>query len=317
MKHFLPFLSVFILLLLSEPVLAQTSSDYYLPLATGNNIHLFTQWPAPNQGWSQRTTTFTIDEMEMISGQQYFKEVGREIDSVTSVFRVMWLRRDDAGNVVLGAVSTSESTSLDSAMIIDPAFPIFPNEFLTPGKYLDYSAFGMPFNRDSVVSVTETVNTPYGTFTNCINICSMHRDSSGTIIFREYTYYAKGIGEVMDLRDIPVDQAHMDALVSYNITTSVQDKNPALSVNEYALEQNYPNPFNPATTINYSIPKAGNVSIAVYNLIGSKVADIVDGYKPAGNYSAHFDAGNLASGIYFYRLQSGNYNTAKKFILMK
>jgi hypothetical protein len=90
--------------------------------------------------------------------------------------------------------------------------------------------------------------------------------------------------------------------------------------NEYVLSQNYPNPFNPSTTINYSLPKAGNVILTVYNSIGSKVATIVNEYKPAGNYSVQFNAssaaGGLASGIYFYRLESGNYTAAKKLILI-
>jgi parallel beta-helix repeat protein len=86
---------------------------------------------------------------------------------------------------------------------------------------------------------------------------------------------------------------------------------------EYKLIQNYPNPFNPSTTINYSIAKDGYVSLSVYNAIGCKVATIVNGYKPAGNYSVQFNGNNLASGIYFYRLESGNFSAAKKFILMK
>jgi hypothetical protein len=86
---------------------------------------------------------------------------------------------------------------------------------------------------------------------------------------------------------------------------------------QYSLQQNYPNPFNPTTTIKYSLPKAGNVRLTVYNAIGSKVATIVNEYKPAGNYSVQFNGSNLASGIYLYRLESGNYSAAKKFILMK
>ena len=86
---------------------------------------------------------------------------------------------------------------------------------------------------------------------------------------------------------------------------------------QYSLQQNYPNPFNPTTTIKYSLPKAGNVRLTVYNAIGSKVTTIVNEYKPAGNYSVQFNGSNLASGIYLYRLESGNYSTAKKFILMK
>ena len=76
-------------------------------------------------------------------------------------------------------------------------------------------------------------------------------------------------------------------------------------------------PFDPTTTINYSIVKEGNVSLSVYDLVGSKVTTIVKGYKPAGSYSVHFDGSNLASGIYMYRLESENYSATKKFILMK
>jgi hypothetical protein len=86
---------------------------------------------------------------------------------------------------------------------------------------------------------------------------------------------------------------------------------------EFVLAQNYPNPFNPTTTINYSIPKAGQVKLTIYNTIGSKVATVVNEYKPAGNYSVKFIVSNLASGIYLYKLESGNYSAAKKFILLK
>jgi hypothetical protein len=91
-----------------------------------------------------------------------------------------------------------------------------------------------------------------------------------------------------------------------------KQSNPCFRVN-----QNYPNPFNPTTTINYSIAKEGYVKLTVYNVIGSKVATIVNEYKSVGSYSVKFDGSNLASGIYLYRLESGNYSAAKKFILMK
>ena len=88
-------------------------------------------------------------------------------------------------------------------------------------------------------------------------------------------------------------------------------------ITEFALQQNYPNPWNPTTTINYSIAKEGNVKLTVYNAIGSKLATIVNEYKLAGNYSVQFNGSNLASGIYLYRLESGNYSAAKKFTLLK
>jgi photosystem II stability/assembly factor-like uncharacterized protein len=87
--------------------------------------------------------------------------------------------------------------------------------------------------------------------------------------------------------------------------------------NAINLEQNFPNPFNPTTTISFSLPKSDNVKLTVYNAIGNIVATIVNEYKPAGNYSVQFKGSNLASGIYLYRLESGNYSATKKFILMK
>lgn len=98
--------------------------------------------------------------------------------------------------------------------------------------------------------------------------------------------------------------------------TGITDKANQLP-REYQLCQNYPNPFNPNTKINYSIAKEGNVYLTVYNAIGSKVAILVNEFKPAGSYSFQFNGNNLASGIYLYRLESGNYSAAKKFILMK
>jgi photosystem II stability/assembly factor-like uncharacterized protein len=105
------------------------------------------------------------------------------------------------------------------------------------------------------------------------------------------------------------------------IMTSVKEPSMAELPKQFSLFQNYPNPFNPSTTINYSLPHSGIVKLTVYNAIGSKVATLVNEYKPAGNYSVHFNAssaaGGLASGIYFYRLESGTYTAAKKLILIK
>jgi photosystem II stability/assembly factor-like uncharacterized protein len=87
--------------------------------------------------------------------------------------------------------------------------------------------------------------------------------------------------------------------------------------NEYKLEQNYPNPFNPVTTINYSLPKASNVSIKVYDMLGNEVMNVVNEFRQAGNYSASVDASSLASGVYFYKMEAGSYKDAKKMILVK
>jgi hypothetical protein len=85
----------------------------------------------------------------------------------------------------------------------------------------------------------------------------------------------------------------------------------------YQLEQNYPNPFNPATVINFTIPKSGNVTLKVYDTVGKEVVTLVDGYKEASKYQISFDASKLASGIYFYTINSGNFTQTKKMMLIK
>ena len=86
---------------------------------------------------------------------------------------------------------------------------------------------------------------------------------------------------------------------------------------KFELSQNYPNPFNPTTLIKYSLPKAGNVSLKVYNVLGKEVATLVNGYQTAGNYKVEFNARGLASGLYFYRLTAGDFVSVKKMMLLK
>jgi hypothetical protein len=85
----------------------------------------------------------------------------------------------------------------------------------------------------------------------------------------------------------------------------------------YKLEKNYPNPFNPSTTIRYSIPEAGRVKLEVFNTIGERITVLVDEIKQAGTYDVRFEGMDLPSGIYLYRLQTGNFVEFQKMLLMK
>ena len=85
----------------------------------------------------------------------------------------------------------------------------------------------------------------------------------------------------------------------------------------FALEQNYPNPFNPTTTIRFSLEKASNVKLKVYNLLGQNVATLMDTHMNAGAHAVVFDAGKFSSGVYFYRLEAGAFHSVKKMLLMK
>jgi len=86
---------------------------------------------------------------------------------------------------------------------------------------------------------------------------------------------------------------------------------------DYELYQNYPNPFNPSTNIKFSIPKSDFVTLNVYNLLGQKVATLVENELTAGTYNVKFDANNLNSGIYFYELRTNSYSVSRKMLLVK
>jgi hypothetical protein len=85
----------------------------------------------------------------------------------------------------------------------------------------------------------------------------------------------------------------------------------------YELKQNYPNPFNPATKIAYALPKSGSVKLVVFDVLGREVAVLVNEYKKSGTYEVDFDASRLSSGVYFYRINAGDFTDTKKMLLIK
>ena len=86
---------------------------------------------------------------------------------------------------------------------------------------------------------------------------------------------------------------------------------------KFELSQNYPNPFNPATTIRFSLPQAGEVKLTVYNLLGQVVTTLVNGYREAGTYNVNWDASNLSTGVYIYRVEANTFSLTKKMTLLK
>ena len=88
-------------------------------------------------------------------------------------------------------------------------------------------------------------------------------------------------------------------------------------VKKYDLTQNFPNPFNPTTTINYQMPKKGQVTIKIYDILGREIATLVNEEKTQGRYAISFDGSNLASGIYIYQIHVNDYFNSKKMILLK
>jgi hypothetical protein len=106
-----------------------------------------------------------------------------------------------------------------------------------------------------------------------------------------------------------VNVTHDPALAIENLEVGIPSS--------YVLKQNYPNPFNPSTHIKFGLPQAGDVLVEIYNLLGQKIITLFDGYKAAGYHIVEFDASNLPTGMYFYRIQADKFNSVKKMMLIK
>jgi len=102
--------------------------------------------------------------------------------------------------------------------------------------------------------------------------------------------------------------------MGHNVSQNISEGN---IPNQFNLSQNYPNPFNPLTKINYSIPKGTNVSIRIYDILGRLVRTLVNEFREAGTYNINFDGSNLSSGVYFYRIEAGDFVESKKMVLIK
>ena len=96
---------------------------------------------------------------------------------------------------------------------------------------------------------------------------------------------------------------------------SISDDAPIAS--RYELGQNYPNPFNPITHIRFNIPETGNTKLTVFNMMGETVANLVNGVVSAGGHTVSWNAANMPTGVYFYRLESGNFTQTRKLLLVK
>jgi len=117
------------------------------------------------------------------------------------------------------------------------------------------------------------------------------------------------------LKQIDLDGTvhYMDG-IAVDILTGVSEKPLPIA---YSLGQNYPNPFNPTTLIRYSLPASGQVSLAIYDVLGREVAALVDARQESGYYETEWDATGFSSGVYFYRIHAGDYVDMKKLVLMK
>ena len=105
--------------------------------------------------------------------------------------------------------------------------------------------------------------------------------------------------------------------IDLDMVTGVETDNKNTTLNRFVLEQNYPNPFNPSTNIQYALGRQQFVVMKVYDVLGNEIATLVNEEKSAGTYEIKFDASVLTSGVYFYKLEAGNFIETKKMIFLR
>jgi hypothetical protein len=109
----------------------------------------------------------------------------------------------------------------------------------------------------------------------------------------------------------------VDKLSSDIVVTAISGNENSTVPNKFQLSQNYPNPFNPSTIIRYELPKNELVTMTIYNLLGQKVAELINEKQNAGTHEVNFNANRLSSGVYFYSITAGTFTSTKKMLLLK
>ena len=195
-------------------------------------------------------------------------------------------------------------THLESGTLrsVTSSFIIPKNQWTSAAVYYDYQNSKIYLWNDQTAAPVDTFNFTADLFPNDD---SLFIGTSGKNGFKRFW------GRIDDLRiGSNINQ------ILYNVT-GVEALNQIHSPVSFKLKQNYPNPFNPETTISFSISKNGLASLDVYNLLGQKAANLLNGEVSAGEHKIIFKAGNLPSGIYFYKLHQGRYSDIKKMLLLK
>ena len=192
-------------------------------------------------------------------------------------------------------------------------YPVSKNQFraqyLDSSGVLSWSASGVPINN--------------GPYQNNMGVQAVADSSGGAIVvFDGYSAVSEN-GSQYYKRHVYAQRLNSGGGLGSGILTAVRTKKSPLPM-EFKLQQNYPNPFNPRTTIEYQLPVASNVSLKIYNVLGQVVATLADGAINAGYQSAHWNANNFASGIYFYRIEATSisdpgkrFTQVKKMLLIK
>jgi len=202
---------------------------------------------------------------------------------------------------------------------------LYRNDLADGNSWFNVSCVGTTSNRSAIGARVRIKSTISGSATWQLREISAHNASTGHNSLRAHF----GLGDATTIDSLVVEwpsgivdifsnlapDAFMTVTEGETIT-SINDSSPN-QIHQFNLQQNYPNPFNPTTTIRFSLLRAQRVLLKVYDLQGKEVAALLDEKLPMGEHTAVFDAGNLASGVYVYRLSANATTQAMKAVLLK
>jgi hypothetical protein len=264
-----------------------------------------------------------------IQGSPEWTFVGRPMGTYNTIVDLMG-HKDVGRKTVLfmidalyGVQSEQDAVSLSSKWLSAPFNNDWTSSLFLSQDNVAIESVGLDFYRTEQEINPNMVNV-YGAVDNYLHEASQAGNPpSGTVYDPE--------GDGSSLSSLGVHE-HWNNSTDKEYTRNLQTgdgiellkmQSPVTSIHEehmasnFALHQNYPNPFNPATTIVYQIAVPGFVTLKVYDDLGREIATLVNEAKPAGQYQVRFDAHNVPSGVYFYRISTGNFNASKKLIVLK
>ncbi|MBU0473101.1 MAG: T9SS type A sorting domain-containing protein [Bacteroidetes bacterium] len=172
---------------------------------------------------------------------------------------------------------------------------------------------GANINNVTTWNIIATVSSSTTSYTDNDFLIAASKSTGSIVMYDVKAYYSPDQTE--SVNEAITVYGNTSVVEKIANTDSTSTELPA--INEYALNSNYPNPFNPTTQISYQLPENSFVNLVVYNSLGQKVAELVNQHQSVGQYSVKFDASNLPSGVYIYKLQTDNFSDVKKMLLTK
>ena len=180
------------------------------------------------------------------------------------------------------------------------------------------------------VKISKTVNNSAAAFNLTAALYVFSNSASSDSMWTRKAIYLGGVSGLnngdsiyVGFREHVLNNLNDGAIINIDLVEGVGSlvvgtgNNSELVADQYGLAQNYPNPFNPSTTITYNIPQSGNVKLTVYDVLGNEITTLVNEFKIAGTHQRDFNAGWLASGLYFYKIEVNGYSEIKKMMLVK